>query len=150
MNNINKYFKIQELVSKDTYDKYGEKKCWEFFNPNIIKFINLLREDLGKPITINDWLWGGSFTQRGLRTNLSPMVKEKTNKGIMYVSAHVQGCALDFNVKDMSVKEVYNYIIKNYDRYKNYITRIENINSAPTWIHVDCIWTGKNKLVIFK
>ena len=140
-----KYFKIEELVSKQVYEKYKEK-CWEFINPRIINFLNQLREDLGKPIIINNWKSGGEFQQRGLRTNKDPLVLNKTG---LYCSQHCFGNAVDFNVKGMETKEVYDYIIKNYSNYKDYITRMENINSAPTWIHVDCANTDKNELTIF-
>lgn len=142
----NKYFKIQEFVSKPVYDKYGDK-CWEFLNPKIISFINILREDLGKPITINDWLWGGQFQQRGLRANKDPMVVSKKD---FYLSQHCLGNALDFNVKGMTTKEVQEYIVKNYDKYKNYITRMESLESSPTWVHIDCSNTNKDRLIIFK
>lgn len=145
------YFKIQEFVSKKTYNKYGDK-CVQFIDQRILDFINKLREDLKKPITINNWLWNGSFEQRGLRTNLDEIVKNKTNKDILYVSQHTLGKAIDFNVKGMSNKETYEYIIKNYhtNGYDKYITRIEHIDSAPNWIHVDCANTGKKELYIFK
>lgn len=140
-----KYFKIQELVSKQVYEKYGEK-CWEFINPKIIMFLDTLRNDLNKPIVVNNWLWKGSFQQRGLRANKDPLVLDK--KGL-YCSQHCFGNAVDFDVQGMGTKEVYDYIIKNYSNYKDYITRIENINSAPTWIHVDCANTDKDELIIF-
>lgn len=144
-------FKIQEFVSKQVYEKYGNR-CKEFIDQRIIDFMDKLRDDLGKPITINDWLWGGRFQQRGLRANLDQIVKDKTNKGILYVSQHTLGKAVDFNVKGMSNREVYEYIIKNYhtNGYDKYITRMEHIDSAPTWIHVDVSNTGKQDLYIFK
>lgn len=142
----NKYFKIQEFVSKAVYEKYGYK-CWEFLNPKIITFINMLREDLDKPVTINDWLWGGQFQQRGLRANKDPMVIAKKD---FYLSQHCLGNALDFNVKGMTTKQVQEYIVENYDRYKEYISRMESLESASTWIHVDCANTGKDRLIIFK
>lgn len=143
---MNNYFKIQEFVSKAVYQKYGDK-CWEFLNPKIITFINELRKDLNKPITINNWLWGGNLEQRGLRANKDPMVIMKKD---YYLSQHCLGNAIDFNVKGMTTKDVYEYIIANYSKYKNYITRIESIESAKTWCHVDCSNTGNDHLTIFK
>lgn len=131
-----KYFKIQELVSKKTYEKYREK-AWEFIDPKLIKTLDSLREHFGKPITVNNWLWGGDLQQRGLRTNLDKIVKDKTNKNIIYVSQHVLGRAVDFNVKGLSVREVYEEIIKNKDKFY-LISRIENIENTPTWVHIDC------------
>lgn len=143
---ISKYFKIQELVSKSVYDKYGDK-CWEFINPKIIIFLDRLRKDLDKPITVNNWLWRGEFQQRGLRANKDPIVAIKKD---YYLSQHCLGNAVDFNVKGMSTKEVYYYIINNYNKYMDCISRIENIDTAPTWVHVDCANTNSDALVVFR
>ena len=142
---ISKYFKIQELVSKSVYDKYGDK-CWEFINPKIITFLDRLRKDLDKPITVNNWVWGGTLEQRGLRTNLDELVKDKTEKGTLYISQHILGKAVDFNVKDLSSEEVYKEILKNKNKFY-LISRIENIDSTPNWVHIDCANT--DKFIIF-
>lgn len=127
-----KYFKIQELVSKKVYKKYGEKS-WEFIDTRLIKVIDLLREHFNKPITINDWLWGGNLQQRGLRANKDELV---ANKNDYYISQHCLGKAVDFNVKGMTAQEVYQEILKNKDKFY-LISRIENIKDTPTWVHID-------------
>lgn len=130
-----KYFKIQELVSKRVYDKYGDNS-WMFIDTKLIKVIDLLREHFNKPITVNNWLWGGNLEQRGLRTNMDHLVKTKTEQDKLYVSQHILGKAVDFNVKGLSVEEVYSEIIKNKDKFY-LISRIENVKCTPTWIHID-------------
>lgn len=130
-----KHFKIQELVSEAVYKKYGEKS-WLFIDEKLIKTLDLLREHFNSPITINNWLWGGELQQRGLRTNLDQLVKDKTNKNIMYVSQHVLGKAVDLNVKGLTTQEVYDEIIKNKDKFY-LISRLENIKNTPTWVHID-------------
>lgn len=132
---ISKYFKIEELVSKKVYKKYGEN-AWQFIDPRLIKVIDLLREHFNKPITVNNWLWGGQLEQRGLRTNLDELVKSKTEKGTLYISQHILGKAIDFNVKGLSSQEVYNEILKNKEKFY-LISRIENIEKTPTWCHID-------------
>ncbi len=114
-----KYFKIQELVSKKVYDKYGEQ-AWMFIDTKLIKVLDQLREHFGKPITVNNWLWGGNLEQRGK--------------------------AVDFNVKGLSSEEVYKEILKNKNKFY-LISRIENIDSTPTWVHIDCANT--DKFIIF-
>ncbi len=142
-----KYFDIKELVSRKVYNKYGEKS-WGFINPKIIQFLDTLREELGKPITVNDWMFKGELQQRGLRANKDPMVMSKND---YYISQHCLGNAVDFNVKGMSADAVYNHIIDNYSSiYYRYITRIEDKKSTPTWTHVDCSNTQSNGLVVFK
>ncbi len=140
-----KYFKIQELVSKKVYDKYGEQ-AWMFIDTKLIKVLDLLREHFNKPITINNWMWGGTLEQRGLRTNLDELVKKKTEKGTLYISQHILGKAADFNVKGLSSEEVYKEILKNRGKFY-LISRIENIDSTPTWVHIDC--ANVDKFIIF-
>ena len=130
-----KYFKIQELVSKKVYEKYGETS-WIFIDENLIKILDLLREHFGKPLTVNNWLWGGELQQRGLRTNLDEMVRDKTLQNKLYISQHCLGKAVDFNVKGLSVEGVYEEILKNREKFY-LISRIENIRNTPSWIHID-------------
>lgn len=137
-----KYFKIQELVSRNVYDKYGENS-WQFIDTRLIKVIDLLREHFNKPITVNNWLWGGNLQQRGLRANKDEIV---ANKNDYYISQHCLGKAVDFNVKGMTAQEVYEEILKNKDKFY-LISRIENIKDTPTWVHIDVANT--DKFIIF-
>ena len=136
-----KYFKIQELVSSNVYDKYGEK-AWEFIDTKLIKTLDLLREHFGKPITVNNWCFGGNLHQRGLRANKDELV---ANKKDYYISQHCLGKAVDFNVKGLSVQEVYDEILKNKDKFY-LISRIENIKDTPTWVHIDVANVDKFKI----
>lgn len=142
-----KYFKIQELVSKQTYEKYGEKS-WIFLDERLILTLDALREYFNDPITVNNWLWGGNLQQRGLRTNCDEIVKNKTLKNSLYVSQHCLGKAVDFNVKNHTVKDVYKVILENPKAFP-YIKRIENINKTPTWVHIDIANTENENIIIF-
>lgn len=142
-----KYFKIQELVSKQTYEKYGEKS-WIFLDERLILTLDALREYFNAPITVNNWLWGGNLQQRGLRTNCDEIVKNKTLKNSLYVSQHCLGKAVDFNVKNHTVQDVYKVILENPKAFP-YIKRIENINKTPTWVHIDIANTENENIIIF-
>lgn len=142
-----KHFKIQELVSKSVYSKYGEK-CWEFIDEKLIITIDSLRDFFGKPITINNWLWNGNLQQRGLRTNTDDIVINKTNSGKTYVSQHCLGKAVDLNVKGLESEYVYSSILQNKDKFP-YIKRIENIKDTPTWVHIDVANTNSSDIIIF-
>lgn len=74
--NIKNYFNIKELVCKHVYNKFGEM-AWTFFDPRLLETICVIREKLGKPITVNTWHSGGGLTQRGLRCNVCQLVAEK-------------------------------------------------------------------------
>ena len=136
-----KYFKIQELVSEAVYKKYGEKS-WEFIDYRLIKVLDLLREHFNKPITVNNWIFGGNLHQRGLRANKDEIVKSKSD---YYISQHCLGKAVDLNVKGMTAQEVYEEILKNKSKFP-LISRIENIKNTPTWVHIDVANTDEFKI----
>lgn len=138
---VSKYFKIQELVSEAVYKKYGDKS-WEFIDTRLIKVLDLLREHFNRPITVNNWLWGGNLQQRGLRANKDELV---ANKEDYYISQHCLGKAVDFNVKGLSAQDVYKEIVDNKDKFY-LISRIENIKCTPTWVHIDCANTDGFKI----
>ena len=71
-----KHFRIEELVSEKVFKKYGQK-AWEFIKPEIILFLDEIREYYGKPVIVNNWLYGGELKQRGLRTNKDEIVEKK-------------------------------------------------------------------------
>ena len=142
---IKKYFCIQEFVNKKTYDKYGEG-AWQFMCPRLLHTILIIRTTLDKKITINSWKWGGKLSQRGLRTNLGQIVLKMVKRGKLYLSAHIMGRAVDFDVEGMSAEDVRMWIVKN-EKLFPYKIRLEHImNGKPVnWVHIDVFWNKKNK-----
>ena len=138
------YFKIQELVSKNVYNKYGES-AWRFIDEKLILSIDAIREYFNQPVTINNWMWGGNLQQRGLRANKDDIVSGKKD---YYISQHCLGKAVDLNIRDFSIKEIYDSILQNKDKFP-YITRIENIKNTPTWIHIDVANTESDSIEVF-
>ena len=121
-----KHFKIQELVSPEIFNQRGNKAV-ELIDPRLLETMDTLREELGRPITANNWIYGGVFTQRGLRDRSF----YKTDKAYQdSLSQHKFGRACDFDVKGLSAKQVNQFIIDNKDKFP-YISFIE----------VDCNWT---------
>lgn len=147
MATIKDYFDIRELTCPHVYDKFREY-AWNFFDPRLLDTLLVIREKIGKPIYVNNWDMGGNFTQRGLRSNLSPIVKEKTSLEKLYMSAHCQGMAVDFNVKGMTIEDTHKWL-KNNQILLPHPIRVESINSAPTWIHIDTRTDGLNVITYF-
>lgn len=139
-----RFFKIYELVSPNVYRKYGER-AWMFFDPRLIETLEFIREYFEEPITINNWYWSGKFTQRGLRENTCPIVKNKTNDFEIYLSAHVLGMGVDFNINGYSAEEIRNKLIEIKDLLP-YPIRLEK---DVSWIHIDVMNNGKDKVYIF-
>lgn len=129
-------FVIQEFVPPEIYSIYGSKSIW-FIDPDMIAVAQKLRDDLGKPITINNWHTGGQYKNSGFRMP-DTLVGGK-------LSQHKFGRALDIKVKGMSAESVREYIRENYYLYDEVITTIEK--DTPTWVHIDKRWTGLNGLL---
>lgn len=144
---IKKYFNIEELVSPKVHKKHGER-AWKFLSPRLLHTLLIIREGIGKPITINNWHKGGSFKQRGLRSNLGYIFLSKFKKGVLYLSGHVLGIAVDFDVKGLSANDVRDWIDLNADKLP-YKVRLENKLKGKyiSWIHIDLIWEKKNPKV---
>jgi len=136
-----KYFKLHELVCKHIYDKYSEK-AWQFLDPRLIITIDWIREYIDKPIYINNYYWNGNQTQSGIRCNICNLVKSKTDKGQVYMSAHIEGQAVDFSVKGMTAEAVRNWLVVQELPYP---IRLE---AGVTWVHLDVRNTGQ-KVYIF-
>ena len=130
-------FEIYELVDKNTWGQFGSR-AWMFLDINALQGLAALRLDLNKPITINNYAMGGNLQFRGFRP-------PNATVGASF-SQHRFGRAFDINVKGMTPQEVYNYIVKNYQKFG--ITTIENIQHTPTWTHIDWRYTGQKELLI--
>lgn len=142
LNRIKKYFSAYELVDEATYRKFGESS-WQFFETNTLHVLLLIREGIGKPMIVNNWKWqkGGTiFDERGLRTNISSIVKGKTDRGILYLSGHVLGNAIDFHINGMESEKVRDWIVENESIFPCKI-RLEHINTRTgkpiNWVHFD-------------
>ncbi len=134
MKTIKDYFIIQEFVDPLVYDKYKEV-AWKFIDKKLLDCLLVIREGLNSPISINNWSYGGRFTQRGLRHNLSPLVSSKEK---LYLSAHIFGKAIDFDVSGMTSIEVREWITNNPDKFPCKIRLERNLNGKPiTWVHLD-------------
>lgn len=144
---IKDYFSIKEFVNKKTYDKHGER-AWMFIDPRLLRTLLIIREELGKPITINNWSSGGRFSQRGLRTNIGQIMMKMVARRKLYLSAHIMGRAVDFDVKGMAAVQVREWLVENGDLFP-YKIRLENkMNGKPiSWVHLDVFWSEKNPKV---
>lgn len=141
---IKDYFGIKELVCHHVYEAWGEN-AWQFLDDRLLDTLLVLREKIDKPIVVNNWAKGGSYSQRGLRCNVCQLVREKTDLQKVYVTAHLQGKAVDFNVNGMTAEEVRRWIVKNQILLPHPI-RIEN---DVTWVHLDVRNDGSHNKVLF-
>lgn len=139
-----KHFEIYELVSKQVYQKYGER-AWQFFDPRLLVMLDWVREKLDKPITVNDWYWGGQFDERGLRCNLDPMMVGKTKAGKIYCSPHPFGQGVDFDVEGMTAQQVRDWL----EEHKEELPFPIRLEDGVSWVHMDVRNVGV-KIYLFK
>lgn len=127
------------------YNKFG-LNAWMFFDENILKDLDVIREYHGIPITINNWAWGGSNSQCGFRSNRDPLVADKKT---LYCSAHCMGKAFDLH--SGNIKKLYNDIEMLYKEGKlKTVKRLESPKSTNyAWCHIDSFQTNSNSLEYF-
>lgn len=137
---LKKYFKLSELVCPHILKRFGDT-AWMFLSTQILHTLLVLRtEIINKPLIINN----GNATQRGIRCNICPMVKEKTT---VYESAHCNGMGFDITVVGMSAEDARNVIKENGDKLPYPIRLEEDV----TWVHIDCYDPcNGNKINTFK
>ena len=123
------FFKIQELVCSHVYNRFGEN-AWQFLDTDLLRFLLWVRLLTDKPITVNNYHSGGSYSQRGLRCNKCDLVATKT---YAYVSAHILGKAVDMTVEDMDAEEVRSLIKEN----KSSLPCQLRLEEGVSWVHGD-------------
>lgn len=139
-------FNIKELVCPHCYNKFKEN-AWQFLSTELLSVLYTLRYVIfNKPIIVNTWYKGGQFAQRGLRCNVCELVK---SKGSIYLSAHLLGRAIDFNVQELTSDEVNQIIKDNVDKFE-YPIRLEQ--DTDGWSHIDTYqpYGSEAKLIEFK
>lgn len=138
---IKLYFEIKELVPNAVIKKYGAPTCWQFLDIDALHSLLVVREGIGKGITINTI---GS-QQKGLRHNRSAMVIKKIS---IYLSAHMMGKAFDFKVSGMKSEDVRNWIVKNANLFRCKIRLEHKLNGKViSWVHLDTFYLESNPKV---
>lgn len=139
---LRKYFDIKELVCPHIYEKFGEK-AWDQIDVRLLETLLFIRSEIGLPMTVNTYP-KGRLTQRGMRCNMCDMVRAKTKA---YLSAHLFGQGVDFNLNGMNAESTRQWIIDNKERLPHPI-RLE-IGDNVTWVHLDIRNETDNKIVYF-
>lgn len=132
------HFNIKELVAPDVYNERGDR-AWALLDERALKTLDKLREVFGS-VTVNDWAWGGAFTQSGLRTAGDEYFKK--------YSAHSFGRGFDCKFKHATPLEVQEYILANPDEFP-YIARIENAKVTKSWLHFEVGNHAHDEIYVF-
>lgn len=135
-----KHFTLFELVCPHVLAKYKDQS-WQFIDSRLILNLDTIRERLNKPIYVNR----AGLTQRGLRCPQCQIVRDKFEAGVLYMSAHTMGKAVDFDVDGMEAEEVRNWLA-GHGSYLPYPIRVEN---DVNWVHIDVFPNNDNVKVYF-
>ena len=130
-----RHFKIFELVSRQTFEERREK-AWQQIDTRLLYTLDQLRDEFGS-ITINDWWWGGRFSQSGLRTHNSKYYRQ--------YSQHTAGRAADAKPQETDTEKIRQHILNNQDKYP-YIGGIE---LYVPWLHIDVRPRDNGKIITF-
>ena len=134
-----KYFKIEELVPRHIYNAWGDSAWW-FLDYRALKTLEWVREHLG-PCTVNDWLWGGSYEQSGLRTFEFYMQDDITTKDTaklqiaMSCSQHKYGRGFDSKLQNYTAEEARQYIKDNWEEHG--LGWPITLEEGVSWLHSD-------------
>lgn len=131
-----RHFRIEELVDKHTFEKFGDR-AWMLFNVFALQSLDQIREFFTVPVIVNDWLWGGVNELRGFRP------RYVTDFSVY--SQHHMGNAFDVHIKGVTAREAQKAILDNKDHFP-FITAVEDID---THLHFDCR-NIKNRILYFK
>jgi len=131
---------IQELIPKDVYLRDGNRSK-NYIDPRLPIILERIRLLCGnKPMTLNDWYWGGRFNLRGYRPPECTIGASK--------SMHKQGKAADFTIKGMTAEQVRKVIRANAEELMALgLTRMEK---DVSWVHIDLKETELNFIYEFK
>jgi len=133
MTKITKNFSDKEVLPRELH---GYRWEW-FIDFRIVEVAQKLRDIFG-PITINN----NRFNWSGYRT-------ADCGVGAQF-SQHRFGRALDLKFSNTTPEEVQKYIIEHESEFMDLgLRRMENAAKTKTWLHIDCMHTGKEKIVIF-
>lgn len=149
-------FDLRELVPPKLYDERGNSALWHL-NPTLLKVVQFTRDFLGKEykqevsVIINDWLWGGNYTESGFRYPDSETGSRLSfHKGGLCSAADLK-CRFKSTKEWIPADDIRDLILNNEKKFmKAGLTTVEAKEYAPTWTHIDCRLTGLNQILIVR
>ncbi len=139
---LSENFCYHELFPRHMCENLSAFYLKGMIDQRILNIAEQIRSDLGS-VFVNNWYWGGAMQWRGYRTFDSAYYSSG--------SAHSWGQALDCNVRGRSPQEVHECILGQQDKYMALgLTRLESLEDAPTWVHLDVKYTGFDHIHVFR
>lgn len=115
-------FVYGELLPLELFQQYGSRAT-RFLPTQLIEFTQGIRDFFGKPMTVNNKVYGGKWNYRAVRyagCNVGTPMGE-----------HYRGMAIDFNIRGLTDLEVRQALVDNYKDLG--VTIIEDGHDG--WVH---------------
>jgi hypothetical protein len=144
-----KYFKPQELLDPETFNRFGAEGL-RYFRPEILTALDFIRENYptktgSRAITVNNYATGGQYQNSGLRGPSAPEYKRH--------SAHSFGAAIDFRAEGCAPEEMRAWILRRHEGAMKFSQADKNVQTpdhevlgirrmeigTTTWVHIDCL-----------
>ncbi|MBU2526243.1 MAG: hypothetical protein KKC03_06555 [Bacteroidetes bacterium] len=136
-----KYFTPEELFSPAAYRKYKHLGDYFFLSrldKRLIETLLWIREKKGQKMTINNWLWGGHFDERGVRDTSTDMVKARAKKSDSWLSAHVLSMGADYDIEGETAAQHRQWLNSVANELPHPIRLERKFSGKPiTWVHLD-------------
>lgn len=134
-----KNFWLHEFIPPEIYEM-SLRNSTLFIDQRLVKLVQFIRDRFNKPITINDWMDGGTFINSGYRSLLCEVGA--------HFSQHKFGRATDLKIDGVSPEEARRDIIANWNLFKEKTALTTLEAKTPTWLHVDVRFTNMEHLLI--
>lgn len=145
------FFDVRELVSHGAYKKYKHFGNYFFLSRIDIRLIQTMlwiRITTGRKITINTWLWGGRFDERGIRDTSTPMTQKRADNNDAWLSGHVLAMAFDYDVEGQTAEEHRAWLVSKSKELPHSIRLERKFKGKQiTWVHLDICDDPKNPKV---
>lgn len=149
---LNQYFDMREFIPPAEYSKIMKlaesdriNAFYKLIKPELVELAVFIREFFGKPMIINNWYKGGTYSLRGWRPLNCPIGAKNSD--------HKKKMAIDFNILGLTDDVVKEKIIENEKAfYKAGVRRMEHKDFATTWTHlsINSAVHHNGKINIFK
>lgn len=139
---VTAHFKLKELVHPEFFLFWDDFQIMRMFDRELLKDLEKIRVACGYPLYINGVFAGKEFNYSGARPQNSTV-------GAKY-SMHKYFKAFDLKAYDKTAEDIFKVVDNLFaDKQLNAVTRCENPSVTKTWLHIDSLYTGDNKLVVF-
>ena len=131
---IKDFFELKDFFEPQMLKKYGSDQLWSFLDFRMLSNLLFIRKTRDNPIVVNV----GKLTQRGYRSILSKIIRQKVASNTLYTSAHSLGSGVDFHEIGIVPEDTRVWIEMNADDLP-YKCRLEwKKKGVPiNWVHMD-------------